>query len=154
MLCRILTELKLLMTPVGVIVLSAGVGNDVVGECEQYVHLQLADLILLRLDSSRALCRPCQCRLRTIGALGATDMCRLHAVSCLHCSTHIRLLPTQIARTSGWAQSRCHQLYTADCARISLLHWHHWSSPYLRSVHGWTDLSTRGWFRYQSGGED
>ena len=32
MLCRILTELKLLMTPVGVIVLSAGVGNDVVGE--------------------------------------------------------------------------------------------------------------------------
>lgn len=31
MLCRILTELKLLMTPVGVIVLSAGVGNDVVG---------------------------------------------------------------------------------------------------------------------------
>ncbi|EOD50966.1 putative k+ homeostasis protein kha1 protein [Neofusicoccum parvum UCRNP2] len=30
-LCRILTELKLLMTPVGVIVLSAGVGNDVVG---------------------------------------------------------------------------------------------------------------------------
>jgi Kef-type K+ transport system membrane component KefB len=31
-LCRILTELKLLDTPVGVIVLSAGVGNDVVGE--------------------------------------------------------------------------------------------------------------------------
>ncbi|KAK7702671.1 hypothetical protein SLS57_011284 [Botryosphaeria dothidea] len=30
-LCRILTELKLLTTPVGVIVLSAGVGNDVVG---------------------------------------------------------------------------------------------------------------------------
>jgi Kef-type K+ transport system membrane component KefB len=30
-LCRILTELKLLNTPVGVIVLSAGVGNDVVG---------------------------------------------------------------------------------------------------------------------------
>lgn len=30
-LCRILTELKLLMTPVGVIVLAAGVGNDVVG---------------------------------------------------------------------------------------------------------------------------
>ncbi|CBX95120.1 hypothetical protein IAQ61_009773 [Plenodomus lingam] len=30
-LCRILTELKLLMTPVGVIVLSAGVANDVVG---------------------------------------------------------------------------------------------------------------------------
>ena len=31
MLCRILTELKLLRTPVGTIVLSAGVGNDVVG---------------------------------------------------------------------------------------------------------------------------
>ena len=31
MLCRILTELKLLRTPVGIIVLSAGVGNDVVG---------------------------------------------------------------------------------------------------------------------------
>ena len=30
-LCRILTELKLLQTPVGVVVLSAGVGNDVVG---------------------------------------------------------------------------------------------------------------------------
>ncbi|KAK5171793.1 uncharacterized protein LTR77_003429 [Saxophila tyrrhenica] len=30
-LCRILTELKLLSTPVGVIVLSAGVGNDVIG---------------------------------------------------------------------------------------------------------------------------
>ncbi|KAK1814388.1 hypothetical protein LTR12_011208 [Friedmanniomyces endolithicus] len=30
-LCRILTELKLLSTPVGVIALSAGVGNDVVG---------------------------------------------------------------------------------------------------------------------------
>lgn len=30
-LCRILTELKLLSTPVGIIVLSAGVGNDVVG---------------------------------------------------------------------------------------------------------------------------
>lgn len=30
-LCRILTELKLLHTPVGIIVLSAGVGNDVVG---------------------------------------------------------------------------------------------------------------------------
>lgn len=31
MLCRILTELKLLGTPVGVTVLAAGVGNDVVG---------------------------------------------------------------------------------------------------------------------------
>lgn len=31
MLCRILTELKLLDTVVGVVVLSAGVGNDVVG---------------------------------------------------------------------------------------------------------------------------
>lgn len=30
-LCRILTELKLLSTPVGVITLSAGVSNDVVG---------------------------------------------------------------------------------------------------------------------------
>lgn len=30
-LCRILTELKLLETTVGVVVLSAGVGNDVVG---------------------------------------------------------------------------------------------------------------------------
>ncbi|KAK5012339.1 hypothetical protein LTR39_004199, partial [Cryomyces antarcticus] len=30
-LCRILTELKLLSTPVGIVVLSAGVGNDVVG---------------------------------------------------------------------------------------------------------------------------
>lgn len=30
-LCRILTELKLLSTPVGVIVLSAGVGNDIMG---------------------------------------------------------------------------------------------------------------------------
>jgi len=30
-LCRILTELKLLNTPVGIIVLSAGVGNDVIG---------------------------------------------------------------------------------------------------------------------------
>lgn len=30
-LCRILTELKLLGTPVGVTVLAAGVGNDVVG---------------------------------------------------------------------------------------------------------------------------
>ena len=27
-----MTELKLLMTPVGIIVLSAGVGNDVVGK--------------------------------------------------------------------------------------------------------------------------
>ena len=31
MLCRILTELKLLRTSVGIVVLSAGVGNDVVG---------------------------------------------------------------------------------------------------------------------------
>ena len=31
MLCRILTELKLLQTQVGIVVLSAGVGNDVVG---------------------------------------------------------------------------------------------------------------------------
>ena len=30
-LCRILTELKLLDTPVGVITLAAGVANDVVG---------------------------------------------------------------------------------------------------------------------------
>src|SRR5271156_1939313 len=30
-LCRILTELKLLQTPVGVVVLSAGIGNDVTG---------------------------------------------------------------------------------------------------------------------------
>lgn len=42
-LCRILTELKLLHTSVGVIVLSAGVGNDIVGEfarfrkCDQIV---------------------------------------------------------------------------------------------------------------------
>ena len=33
-LCRILVELKLLLTPVGVIVLSAGVGNDVVGKSD------------------------------------------------------------------------------------------------------------------------
>ena len=32
MLCRILTELKLLDTSVGVITLSAGVANDVVGQ--------------------------------------------------------------------------------------------------------------------------
>ena len=32
-LCRILTELKLLDTTVGIVVLSAGVGNDVVGWC-------------------------------------------------------------------------------------------------------------------------
>jgi Kef-type K+ transport system membrane component KefB len=32
-LCRILTELKLLGTNVGIIVLSAGVGNDVTGKC-------------------------------------------------------------------------------------------------------------------------
>lgn len=31
MLCRILTELKLLSTPVGIITLAAGVGDDVVG---------------------------------------------------------------------------------------------------------------------------
>lgn len=30
-LCRILTELKLLSTPVGIITLAAGVGDDVVG---------------------------------------------------------------------------------------------------------------------------
>jgi Kef-type K+ transport system membrane component KefB len=30
-LCRILTELKLLDTTVGIVVLSAGVGNDIVG---------------------------------------------------------------------------------------------------------------------------
>lgn len=35
-LCRILTELKLLMTPVGIIVLSAGVGNDVVGASKRH----------------------------------------------------------------------------------------------------------------------
>ncbi len=33
MLCRILTELKLLETPVGLIVLAAGVTNDVIGMC-------------------------------------------------------------------------------------------------------------------------
>ena len=37
-LCRILVELKLLHTPVGVIVLSAGVGNDVVGMLEIVVE--------------------------------------------------------------------------------------------------------------------
>lgn len=38
-LCRILTELKLLHTSVGIIVLSAGVGNDVVGEFAQSCKL-------------------------------------------------------------------------------------------------------------------
>jgi Kef-type K+ transport system membrane component KefB len=41
-LCRILTELKLLMTPVGVIVLSAGVGNDVVGKCSVEVIFSMS----------------------------------------------------------------------------------------------------------------
>jgi Kef-type K+ transport system membrane component KefB len=31
LLCRILTELKLLDTTVGIVVLSAGVGNDIIG---------------------------------------------------------------------------------------------------------------------------
>jgi Kef-type K+ transport system membrane component KefB len=52
-LCRILTELKLLMTPVGVIVLSAGVGNDVVGKyIIQCIAIQTNNI---RLDSSCAL---------------------------------------------------------------------------------------------------
>lgn len=35
-LCRILTELKLLDTTVGIVVLSAGVGNDIGGHCSDF----------------------------------------------------------------------------------------------------------------------
>jgi Kef-type K+ transport system membrane component KefB len=60
-LCRILTELKLLMTPVGIIVLAAGVGNDVVGEFSLVTqHTLMTNYVVLRLDLTGALCSTCQ----------------------------------------------------------------------------------------------
>jgi hypothetical protein len=39
-LCRILTELKLLDTTVGIVVLSAGVGNDIGGSCSLFIAFE------------------------------------------------------------------------------------------------------------------
>ena len=47
MLCRILTELKLMATPVGITTLAAGVGDDVVG----WVRYLVVARVFKRLDS-------------------------------------------------------------------------------------------------------
>jgi Kef-type K+ transport system membrane component KefB len=48
-LCRILTELQLLDTTVGIVVLSAGVGNDIVGWI--LLALAIGTLIMLTVDN-------------------------------------------------------------------------------------------------------
>jgi Kef-type K+ transport system membrane component KefB len=88
-LCRILVELKLLHTPVGVIVLSAGVGNDVVGMFRLFssshnVHSSLVH----RMDIARPLCRSCQLGHWTHCTLGLADMSWLdfvHGLCCQAC---------------------------------------------------------------------
>ncbi len=57
MLCRILTELKLLDTSVGVITLSAGVANDVVGTFTGSLYTSIRADRTRRMDSPRPLRR-------------------------------------------------------------------------------------------------
>lgn len=84
-LCRILTELKLLEDTVGVVVLAAGVGNDVSAIVSPYV-VTAAELHLgCRMDPAGADCRPRQCIQWSHGTLGASDrgrICHLLTVPC------------------------------------------------------------------------
>jgi Kef-type K+ transport system membrane component KefB len=61
-LCRILTELQLLSTSAGIITLSAGVANDVIGACLDPLLLCPPHLTSPRLDPARSLRCPRQCR--------------------------------------------------------------------------------------------
>lgn len=72
-LCRILTELKLLHTPVGVIVLSAGVGNDVVGKSVP-ICCVIQILKCDRMDPSRSLRCLGQCWHRPHSSMGPIDL--------------------------------------------------------------------------------
>jgi len=76
-LCRILTELKLLDTTVGIVVLSAGVGNDISMCPIHYSQLQCSDDANSWLGTFGAKCSACQCRLGSHCSIHITCMCSL-----------------------------------------------------------------------------
>ncbi len=83
-LCRILTELKLLDTTVGIVVLSAGVANDI-GE---KIHVCCLEGILISdsgMDASGPFSSIGQRGIRSYGSLGFDDLCGVdsfHAARC------------------------------------------------------------------------
>ena len=93
----ILTDLDLLSDHVGVIVLSAGVGNDVVGWVSVLLfRVSLPPEHLLRIDSSRSCRRPHKCFLgphRSLDSPCSHSFCSIHVVPrplglCLARQTH------------------------------------------------------------------
>lgn len=84
-LCRILTELKLLDTTVGIVVLSAGVGNDI-GEIF-VAPIDFTDLSEKKswLDTPGSQHCTCQRRLWPHGTLRPSHMCGMDDFSSLPC---------------------------------------------------------------------
>lgn len=96
-LCRILTELKLLDTTVGVVVLSAGVGNDVSRYLSSFLSLYSSSFSGRGVDSPCSNSRSCQCRKWADCSLGSPDCSWIRYIPLAACSMGIPL-----ARSLDW----------------------------------------------------
>lgn len=123
-LCRILTELKLLDTTVGVVVLSAGVGNDIVG-CALYKHLTNSALMRRsKLDPSRARRSSCQCELGPHRAMDSAYCCRMDAHTAFHCTPRASLACSPHGLVRKRPEPTLHDVHHTAYVRIRLLHRH------------------------------
>lgn len=131
-LCRILTELKLLEDTVGAVVLAAGVGNDVSLRRQACHRIVLQFCTGCRVDSAGPDRGFGQRRQRTHGALGTSDSSRLHPLP-----THSSPLGIPLGRSTDWKLgNRSPYRYNDDdhpCPGILLrfLHRHHWYPRHL-----------------------
>lgn len=98
-LCRILTEVKLLDTTVGVVVLSAGVGNDIGGRIFNPNIAFVLIQILSWLDLVGFKCSPCQCGIRANGHLHSSCVHRMGVVYVISCQDG-----SQAACEENWLQ--------------------------------------------------
>jgi hypothetical protein len=79
-LCRILLELKLLDTTVGIVVLSAGVGNDI-GELWISNHSAVNNVVPYSgLDPTCSKCSTCKRRIRSSSALDPSELFGIHNI--------------------------------------------------------------------------
>lgn len=135
-LCRILTELKLLDTNVGAVTLAAGVGNDVRSPFSQNRSICTHPLMInsgRRLDFARSHSRLGQRRKRSDCPLGSANSSWFR-----HFPPRPRSMGIPLARSPYW-QSGKWPTNTPDDDRdhcfglcLGLFHRHHWCSRHFR----------------------
>lgn len=137
-LCRILTELKLLDDTVGVVVLAAGVGNDVrlllgIWLCPNLISFTYS--IDYRMDPARFDCCPCKCEHQTGRALGVTHWRWVHSLPYVSCPNGLPLARKTYGQSRKWHAERSHDdRYSSPRVFLCVLHGYHWNTSHLRCV--------------------